>query len=138
MKKTFTLSIISTIFLAMIFAFSSCKEESSEKEYELGGNALVDKYVKDAENVVGTLHYDKDIYEWYVVDENHIFYFFLRAASPRPIVDIEEGQQVKFSGKLFSVSNEWLKKHEQYSQYKETGLYSFAIDAKGSTYSVLN
>ena len=136
MKKAFTLSIISTIFLAMIFAFSSCKEESSEKEeeYELGRNTLVGEYIKDVENIAGTLHYDDQIIIWYVEDENHAIYLFAQGGLPDTLLkDATEGKKAIFSGKLYSVALKRVK--EKYSQYKDSGIYVFVADVKGSSYT---
>ena len=137
MKKTFTLSIISTIFLAMIFAFSSCKEESNDNELVDGGNALVGEYIKDVENISGILHYDDQITIWYVEDENHAIYLFAQAGSPDVCLrDAAEGKKTIFSGKLYSVALKRVK--EKYSQYKDSGIYVFVADVKGSSYTFLD
>lgn len=139
MKKTFLLLLCTFLLLAVPVFFSACgdKDDSEKVEYDGGvHDGMFGDYLKNVETLVGTFHYDEEIARWYAEDENHVRYYFVHWLYPREVDGAEEGKQVVFSGRMFSVSDRWQKKHESYKQYKKTGLYVFSMDSVGGEYTV--
>lgn len=139
MKKKFLLLICSFMLLGVPTFFTSCgdKDDSERVEYDGGRlEPMFGKYIQDIENYTGTFHYDEELSKWYAEDENHARYYFAFGMVPEPVQGAEKGKIVTFSGLLYSVSDRWLKDHEQYRQYKEIGLYVFDMDAPQCKYLV--
>lgn len=137
MKKIFLL-LLCSVLLAPAF-FLSCRDndDSDDSGYDVTlRDYMFGKYIQDIENYTGTFHYDEELSKWYAEDENHVRYYFVYGIIAYPIQGAEEGKLVTFSGELYSVSDRWLKDHEQYRQYKEIGLYVFDMDAPQCKYLV--
>ena len=139
MKKTFILLFYSFMLLSVSSFFSACEEKDEPKKETIDGgvhDSMFGDYLKNVDNLVGTFHYDEEITRWYAEDENHVRYYFVHWLYPREVEGAEEGKQVVFCGRMFSVSDKWLKNHEPYKQYNRTGLYVFSMDSVGGEYTV--
>lgn len=140
MKKTFLLLLCSVLLFAVPVFFSACEEKDEPKKETIDGgvhDSMFGDYLKNVENLVGTFHYDEEITRWYAEDENHVRYYFLSTMHVMSHFEgAEEGKQVLFMGELFSVSNKWIKDHEQYKQYNKSGLYVFSLDSSRGKYTV--
>lgn len=138
MKKNYVLLIASALLLALSFGFSACSNEN-EDDMILGGNKMLGDYLKNVENLTGTLHYDKEVHGWYAEDKGQVRYYFLNTlVDTKTIIGKEEGKTIMFSGRLRSVGNKWLKEHKSYQDLVRNGkMFVVPINGDEFVYRIL-